>query len=130
MDIIINAAAAPQATVTLPNNSGSATDIATAERAKVASSAPTLTALTAVVSSFSPAAANIKQAITQLNDHVQNIQRNLQFSSDNGMMVVKVVDTETNKVISQMPTQAALDLVKTIHEDSHSTGFHIFSSKA
>ena len=130
MDIIINAAAAPKATVTLTSNSGSVADIATAEQAKVANSAPTPTALATVVSSFSPAAANIKQAITQLNDHVQNLQRNLQFSSDNGLMVVKVVDTETNKIISQMPTQVALDMAKTIHEDSNSKGFNIFSSKA
>jgi flagellar protein FlaG len=124
MDIIINAAAPPIVTVAIPSHSGSASDISKAAMAKVASSAPTLTA---VVSSFSPAAANLKQAVTELNDHVQTLQRSLEFSADNGLMIVKVVDTETNKVISQMPTQAALDLAKSITEDK---SFHIFTCKA
>jgi flagellar protein FlaG len=127
MDIIINAAAPSIVTATTRSHSGAFSDISKAAMAKVASSGPTLTA---VVSSFSPAAANIKQAVTELNDHVQTLQRSLEFSADNGLMVVRVVDTETNKVISQMPTQAALDLAKSINEDNNNTGFHIFTSKA
>jgi len=127
MDIIINAAAPSIVTATTRSHSGAFSDISKAAMAKVASSGPTLTA---VVSSFSPAAANIKQAVTELNDHVQTLQRNLQFSSDQGLMVVKVVDTATNKVISQMPTQAALDLAQSINADSNATSFNIFSSKA
>ena len=127
MDIIINAASPPIVTATVPNNNGSPADISGLSMTDTASSPPILTA---VISSFSPAAANIKQAVTQLNDHVQTLQRNLQFSSDQGLMVVKVVDTATNKVISQMPTQAALDLAQSINADSNATSFNIFSSKA
>jgi flagellar protein FlaG len=127
MDIIINAAAPPIVTATVPNNNGSPNDISGLSMIDTVSSPPVLTA---VISSFSPAAANIKQAVTQLNDHVQTLQRNLQFSSDQGLMVVKVVDTATNKVISQMPTQAALDLAQSINADSNATSFNIFSSKA
>jgi hypothetical protein len=127
MDIIINAAAPPIMTATVPNNNGSPADISGLSMTDTANPPPILTA---VVSSFSPAATNIKQAVTQLNDHVQTLQRNLQFSSDQGLMVVKVVDTVTNKVISQMPTQAALDLAQSINADSNATSFNIFSSKA
>ena len=124
MDIIINSASPPIVTGTIPSHSGLVSDISNAVRTKVQSSAPNLTT---VVSSLSPAAANIKQAVTELNDHVQSLQRTLEFSADNGLMVVRVVDTQTNKVISQMPTQAALDLAKSINQDQ---SFHIFSSKA
>ena len=127
MDIIINSASPPIVTAIMPSLSGSSTDNPELTITNTASSAPVLTA---VVSSFSPAAANIKQAVTELNDHVQTLQRDLHFSVDQGMMVVKVVDTESNKVISQMPTQAALDLAQTLNADNNATSFNLFNSKA
>jgi flagellar protein FlaG len=127
MDIIINSASPPIVTAIMPSLSGSSTDNPELTMTNTASSAPVLTA---VVSSFSPAAANIKQAVTELNDHVQTLQRDLHFSVDQGMMVVKVVDTESNKVISQMPTQAALDLAQTLNADNNATSFNLFNSKA
>ena len=127
MDIIINSASPPIVTAIMPSLSGSSTDNPELPMTNTASSAPVLTA---VVSSFSPAAANIKQAVTELNDHVQTLQRDLHFSVDQGMMVVKVVDTESNKVISQMPTQAALDLAQTLNADNNATSFNLFNSKA
>jgi len=79
MDIIINSASPPIVTAIMPSLSGSSTDNPELTMTNTASSAPVLTA---VVSSFSPAAANIKQAVTELNDHVQTLQRDLHFSVD------------------------------------------------
>jgi uncharacterized FlaG/YvyC family protein len=127
MDIIINTASPPIVTAIMPNLSGLPTDNPELTMTNTTSSPPVLTA---VVSSFSPAAINIKQAVTELNDHVQTLQRGLLFSVDQGLMVVKVVDTDSNKVISQMPTQAALDLAQTLNADNNATSFNLFNSKA
>ena len=49
---------------------------------------------------------DLKQAVSKLNDYVQNVQRNLQFSIDkeSGATVVKVIDSKSDKVIRQIPT--------------------------
>jgi len=126
MDIIINTTPTLN-TAALSSHSGSSSDNAEPAMTNITSLHPELTA---VVSSFSPAAANIKQAVTELNDHVQTLQRCLQFSVDQGLMVVKVVDTESNKVISQMPTQAALDLAQSLSANNNPSSFNLFNSKA
>ena len=128
MDIIVNGAAQPIITTVIPSNSDSATNNSGAIIINSASPSQT-PALTAVVSSTSSAANNIKQAVTQLNDHVQTLQRSLEFSSDQGLMVVKVVDTNTNKLIMQIPSQAALDMAQALNVESNNS-FNIFSSKA
>ena len=128
MDIIVNGTPQPIITPVIPNNSDSATNNFGAMIINSASPSQT-PALTAVVSSTSSAANNIKQAVTQLNDHVQTLQRSLEFSSDQGLMVVKVVDTNTNKVITQIPTQVALDMAQALNVESNNS-FNIFSSKA
>lgn len=55
---------------------------------------------------------DIQTAINKLNDHAQSINRSLQFSvdHDSGALVTKVVDTETDKVIWQMPTEEAINM--------------------
>ena len=128
MDIIVNGTPQPIITPVIPNNSDSATNNSGAMIINSASPSQT-PALTAVVSSTSSAANNIKQAVTQLNDHVQTLQRSLEFSSDQGLMVVKVVDTNTNKLIMQIPSQAALDMAQALNMESNNS-FNIFSSKA
>ena len=128
MDIIVNGAAQPIITTVIPSNSDSATNNSGAIIINSASPSQT-PALTAVVSSTSSAANNIKQAVTQLNDHVQTLQRSLEFSSDQGLMVVRVVDTNTNKLIMQIPSQAALDMAQALNMESNNS-FNIFSSKA
>jgi flagellar protein FlaG len=76
--------------------------------------------------------ANLKQAVDDLNGYVQNMQRNLQFSidKDSGTMVVKVIDSKSEKVIRQMPTEETLRLARTLAEDKQEASFNIFSSRA
>jgi flagellar protein FlaG len=75
---------------------------------------------------------DLKQAVGQLNDYVQNMQRDLQFSidKDSGITVVKVIDTKSEKVIRQIPSEEALKLARSLAEQSDGMAFAIFSSKA
>lgn len=75
---------------------------------------------------------DIKQSVNQLNDYVQNTQRDLEFSIDkeSGVTVVKVIDTKSEKVIRQMPTEEALKLARSLVEENDSATFNLFISKA
>lgn len=56
--------------------------------------------------------ASVDQAVTQLQDHVQSVHRELRFKVDEntGQTVVRVVDQETGRLIRQVPNQNVLDL--------------------
>ena len=75
---------------------------------------------------------DLKQAVSQLNDFVQNVQRDLQFSIDkeSGAMVVKVIDAKSEKVIRQMPSEETLRLARSLVEQSDEAAINIFSSRA
>ena len=55
----------------------------------------------------------LDEVVAVLNDFVQQIQRDLNFSvdEDSGRTVVKVLDTETKEVIRQIPSQEVLDRI-------------------
>lgn len=50
---------------------------------------------------------NISQAVSRLEDYVQNVQRDLQFSIDKetGDTVISVFDAETKELIRQIPSE-------------------------
>lgn len=52
----------------------------------------------------------VEQAVNQMNQFVQTLNRDLQFSvdEDSGRTVVKVLDTETKEVIRQIPSEELL----------------------
>ena len=60
----------------------------------------------------------LQQAVTQLNDRIQQVQRDLLFSVDDssGRTVVRVVNTETDEVVRQMPTEEALRISRNIQD--------------
>jgi flagellar protein FlaG len=66
-------------------------------------------------------------AVLQLNDYVQNVQRDLQFEVDNelGQVIVKVVDQKTQQVIRQIPDELALRLAEKLQQDEPLTFFNI-----
>jgi flagellar protein FlaG len=74
----------------------------------------------------------VTQAVSKLNDYVQNVQRNLQFNIDqeSGVMVVKVVEANTDKVIRQIPNEETLRLARNLVEQDDEAVLSIFSSKA
>lgn len=59
-------------------------------------------------------AKNLQGAVSQINDYVQNLQRNLQFTVDEatGKDVVTVIDSESKEVIRQIPSEEALELAR------------------
>lgn len=63
--------------------------------------------------------ADIKQAVTQLNDYVQDVQRDLQFNLDDnsGKTVITVVDRNTSEVVRQIPDDVALKLARGLEQD-------------
>jgi flagellar protein FlaG len=60
----------------------------------------------------------LDNAVQQLNDYAQSINRTLEFSmdSDSGKMVVKVMDSETDELIRQIPREEALKIAEQINE--------------
>ena len=60
----------------------------------------------------------LDEAVQNLNDHVQTVNRELQFSvdKDSGKTVIKVIDKETHEVIRQIPGEEALNVAKRLNE--------------
>jgi flagellar protein FlaG len=60
----------------------------------------------------------IKDAVRDLNNHAQFVQRELQFSIDDnsGQTVIKVLDTKTKEVIRQIPGEEALRFASMLNE--------------
>lgn len=56
----------------------------------------------------------VEAAVSQISDFVQNFQRDLQFSidEDSDRLVVKVVDSETQEVIRQIPSEEMLRIAR------------------
>ena len=56
----------------------------------------------------------LDDAVKQLNSFVQSINRNLEFNidHDSGKTVVRVIDAETDKLIRQIPNEAALSIAR------------------
>jgi flagellar protein FlaG len=58
----------------------------------------------------------VESAVSQISDYVQNFQRDLQFSvdKDSDRLVVKVVDSETQEVIRQIPSEEMLRIARSL----------------
>lgn len=62
----------------------------------------------------------LEKAVTDIREFVQSTQRNLDFSIDDstGIVVVKVVATESGEVIRQIPSETALKLAQNLSDAS------------
>jgi len=62
----------------------------------------------------------LDETISQLNDSLQNVQRNLEFSIDKdiGKIVINVKDRETDEIVRQIPSEEVLQLAKNLHAAS------------
>lgn len=58
----------------------------------------------------------IKQAVQKIQGAVDNLAHNLRFSidEDTGKTIIKVVDTHTDEVIRQFPTEQAIEIARTL----------------
>jgi flagellar protein FlaG len=59
----------------------------------------------------------LHQVVDRMNDFVQSSQRDLSFSIDDetGHDVVRVIDTSTEEVVRQMPSEEFLDISKSMN---------------
>lgn len=75
---------------------------------------------------------DLQQAVSQLNDSIQQVQRGLLFSVDDssGETIVRVVDTETEEVIRQMPSEEALRISRSIKDQIGDATGLIFKTSA
>ena len=78
---------------------------------------------------------SLQNAVKNVNDFVQKTQRDLEFSIDDvsGRQVVKVIDSESEEVIRQIPAEEILDLARHLaemREDSTLEEISIFKSIA
>jgi len=66
----------------------------------------------------SPDPEQIEQAVGIMNDHVQQVHRQLQFSvdDDSGRIVITVIDGDTDEVIRQIPGEEALNYARKLIE--------------
>ncbi|MFL1464646.1 flagellar protein FlaG [Marinobacter sp. HN1S83] len=69
----------------------------------------------------------LDEAVSQLNDYVQTVQRDLQFEVNNelGQTIVRVVDQQTHEVIRQIPDEVALRLAENLQQDEPLTLFNV-----
>jgi len=60
----------------------------------------------------------LNKAVAEINQFVQQVQRDLQFSVDDktGRTVIKVIDSESKEVIRQIPEEKLLDVARTLRE--------------
>ncbi|MFN2308627.1 MAG: flagellar protein FlaG [Gammaproteobacteria bacterium] len=56
----------------------------------------------------------LTQAVSDINNYVQSVRRELQFSIDEtlGRTVIKVLDSETQEIVRQIPTEEVLALAR------------------
>lgn len=68
---------------------------------------------------------DLGRAVSQLNNFVQSVQRDLQFEVDQelGKTIVKVVDQESQKIIRQIPDELALRLAENLLQNEPLTLF-------
>ena len=73
----------------------------------------------------------LEEAVSQMKDYVQSLQRDMDFSVDDktGRFVVKVIDSETKELIRQIPSEEMLaisrHLVEVIEAEDEPRGFLI-----
>lgn len=63
--------------------------------------------------------ASVEEAVANLNEYVQTIQRDLQFRLDDtsGKTVITVYDRQTEEVVRQIPDDVALRLARNLQQE-------------
>jgi flagellar protein FlaG len=66
----------------------------------------------------------VKQAVSDINAYVQNLQRDLQFKVDTelGRTIISVVDSETKQVIRQIPREDVVERARFLEERANADG--------
>jgi flagellar protein FlaG len=80
-----------------------------------------------VVASEEAKKIDIEQAVTEINDYVQTVQRDLHFSvdKDSGLTVIRVRDKESGELIRQIPEDIFLSLAQNLKDNQP---IHLFDA--
>jgi flagellar protein FlaG len=64
-------------------------------------------------------ASSVEEAVANLNEYVQSVQRDLQFRLDDqsGKTVITVLDRSTEEVVRQIPDDVVLRLARNLQQD-------------
>jgi len=64
-------------------------------------------------------ATEISKAVSAINSYVQSLRRDLQFTIDEATdrPIVRVIDSETNEVIRQIPSEEVLALARSLEKN-------------
>jgi flagellar protein FlaG len=75
-------------------------------------------------------AEELQSVVKRLNEHVQTINRNLQFSvdEDSGRSVIRVVNAETQELVRQIPSEEVLRISQFIKEQTSDASGLIFQT--
>jgi flagellar protein FlaG len=73
-----------------------------------------------------PGSDELSQAVSKLNDYVQNIKRTLSFSiaESTGRTIIQVYDSETDELIRQIPPEQTIQLAEKL-DDIAASGFFV-----
>lgn len=86
----------------------------------------------AATAATQPSMEQVQEVVQQLNQHVQQINRDLLFSVDDssGHTVIKVVNSETEEVVRQIPSEEFLRISRSLHEQMDDASGLIFETSA
>ncbi len=64
-------------------------------------------------------AAEVGKAVQSINAYIQNLRRDLQFTvdEDTDRVIVRVIDSETQEVIRQIPSDEVLALARSLEKN-------------
>jgi len=72
------------------------------------------------ITSTGPVKAEVEQAVSDINDYVQTVNRDLQFRVDDalplGRSIVTVIDADTQETIREFPSEEALALAHQLRD--------------
>ena len=90
------------------------------------------TAQTVNVETIEKTEAALASAVSDINDHIQNVQRSIQFTVDEASSkdIVTVLDKETKEIIRQFPSDEVLAFARRLAEQNGDELIQLFKSKA
>lgn len=61
---------------------------------------------------------DLREAVSEINDFVQNVQRDLSFSLDEGSghTIIRVIDTKSGELIRQIPSEEVLAIASQLRD--------------
>lgn len=68
---------------------------------------------------------NLSEVVASLNDHFQNVKRDLQFEVDNtsGRAVITVLDSENGEVIRKIPPESVMAMASYLRDEGSLPSF-------